>query len=57
MPLVKQGAFDLAGWDLAASGPVRLDGEWAFYPHRLLEPGDFPLPASGGKYQPDVIFA
>lgn len=41
MPRAKQGRMDLAGWDMAARGPVRLSGEWEFYPGQLLSPKDF----------------
>lgn len=41
MPRAKQGRIDLAGWDMAARGPLRLDGEWEFYPGQLLAPKDF----------------
>ena len=30
-PKVIQGILDLRNWDLARDGPVRLDGDWAFY--------------------------
>jgi hypothetical protein len=35
------GAMDLSGWSFAERGIVRLDGEWEFYPNRLLVSGDF----------------
>jgi signal transduction histidine kinase len=41
MPRAEKGVVDLAGWDMAASGPVRLDGEWEYYPRQLLTPNDF----------------
>lgn len=37
-PLVKNGVLDLRNWNLAEDGPVKLDGEWEFYWHELLEP-------------------
>lgn len=40
-PAVREGVLDLSGWDLASDGPVPLEGDWAFYWNRLLEPGDF----------------
>ena len=40
-PRAKKGVVNLAGWDMAAYGPVRLDGEWEYYPRRLLAPKDF----------------
>jgi|GEM_PF-493935 len=44
MPRAIQGVLDMAGWDMAADGPLRLDGEWEFYPHHLLSPKDFQEP-------------
>ncbi|EKO38647.1 MAG: signal transduction histidine kinase [Solidesulfovibrio magneticus str. Maddingley MBC34] len=44
-PRAKQGVIDLAGWDLAAQGPARLDGEWEYHPRRLFAPADFPADA------------
>lgn len=41
MPRAIQGVLDVSGWDMAASGPLRLDGEWEFYPRQLLGPWDF----------------
>lgn len=41
MPLAQKGNVNLAGWDMAAYGPVRLDGEWEYYPRQLLTPKDF----------------
>jgi len=36
MPLAENGALDLTGWNFAEEGAVRLDGQWEFYPDRLL---------------------
>ncbi len=30
-PKVQEGVLDLRNWDLALNGPVKLDGDWAFY--------------------------
>ncbi|MCS7462393.1 ATP-binding protein [Paenibacillus doosanensis] len=35
-PLAAGGRMDLSGWPLAEKGVVALDGEWEFYPGRLL---------------------
>jgi diguanylate cyclase (GGDEF)-like protein len=35
-PRAVRGVLDLSGWDLRRDGPVRLAGEWDFYPGRLL---------------------
>ncbi|GAA4714014.1 ATP-binding protein [Brevibacillus fulvus] len=37
----KHGMLDLTEHGLGASGIVRLDGEWEFYPDQLLSPTDF----------------
>ncbi len=39
-PEARQGVLDLSRWDFGRSGFVNLDGEWTFYPGRLLSPGD-----------------
>jgi len=36
-PLAERGVMDLRAWDFRG-GPARLDGEWTFYPDRLLTP-------------------
>lgn len=50
MPRAQKGIVNLAGWDMAAYGPVRLDGEWEYYPGQLLSPKDFQtgVPRTGG---------
>ncbi|KHK02406.1 sensor histidine kinase [Desulfovibrio sp. TomC] len=40
-PRAKKGVVNLAGWDMAVHGPLRLDGEWEYYPRQLLTPKDF----------------
>jgi signal transduction histidine kinase len=55
MPLARSGLFDLSGWDMAGLGPVRLDGEWELYPHRLLMPGDFGDSARTGEARGYVL--
>lgn len=40
-PRVEKGVIDLRGWRFAKDGPIALDGEWDFYWHMQLKPGDF----------------
>jgi len=51
-PLAEGGVIDLRAWETRSEGIVRLDGEWRYYPLRLLEPGDpqlsAPLPQVAG---------
>ncbi|MBQ4054176.1 MAG: histidine kinase [Clostridia bacterium] len=35
------GYFDLSYVDFSGNVGLRLDGEWEFYPDRIIEPGDF----------------
>lgn len=51
-PRARHGVLDLTGWDLAANGMVRLDGEWEFYWDRLLTHRDF----LDGAPRPDDYF-
>ena len=37
----KRGVFDLSDWRVDGDGLVQLNGEWEFYPNRLLAPDDF----------------
>lgn len=39
-PICQNGTLDLSHWDLSARGNVQLNGEWTFYPNRLLSPSD-----------------
>ncbi|WP_341280538.1 ATP-binding protein [Paenibacillus sp. FSL H8-0537] len=39
-PQAIDGTIDLSNWDFRKMGTVRLDGEWGFYPNRLLDPSD-----------------
>ncbi|MYL83007.1 histidine kinase [Desulfovibrio aerotolerans] len=50
MPQAQNGRVNLAGWDMAIQGPLRLDGEWEYYPGQLLSPKDFQagVPRTGG---------
>ncbi len=52
-PRVINGILDLRNRNLSNSGLVRLNGEWEFYWHELLSPGDFNarhLNEGSGKY-------
>lgn len=40
-PQARQGVLDLSGWDFGTKSFLNLDGEWEFYPGRLLFPEDF----------------
>jgi len=35
-PKAVQGVLDLRGWDFKKTGPLKLNGEWEFYPGRLI---------------------
>ncbi|BBH23104.1 histidine kinase [Paenibacillus baekrokdamisoli] len=39
-PEARHGVLDLSGWDFGGRGFVNLDGEWMFYPNKLLSPDD-----------------
>ena len=39
-PKVINGSLDLSKWDFETEGIVFLNGEWDFYPERLVEPSD-----------------
>ncbi|MFC5471487.1 ATP-binding protein [Cohnella suwonensis] len=47
-PIAQDGVLDLSEWDFDGSGFVNLDGEWTFYPNRLLTPDDFRSGGEGG---------
>jgi len=40
-PKAENGRLDLSAWRFRDDGVVPLDGEWEFYPDRLLAPGEF----------------
>jgi sensor histidine kinase YesM len=49
-PRAENGLLDLTAWRFEDDGVVPLDGEWEFYPDKLLSPEDFafsPANASG----------
>lgn len=35
-PKAKQGHLDLEGWSFTERGPIRLNGEWEFFPSKLV---------------------
>ncbi|UVI27789.1 sensor histidine kinase [Paenibacillus spongiae] len=39
-PEAKQGVLDLRSWSFQNDGKVKLQGQWAFYSQKLLEPQD-----------------
>ncbi|KAA8785078.1 response regulator [Paenibacillus amylolyticus] len=49
MPIATNGVMDLRQWDFETEGVVRLDGEWAFYPHRLFFSHPFGTQSKEGK--------
>ncbi|CAG7643895.1 Sensor histidine kinase RcsC [Paenibacillus allorhizosphaerae] len=53
-PTAENGIIDLAGWNLASDGVVKLDGEWAVYWRQLLEPGQFAAAVKGSFPSPDL---
>lgn len=48
-PQAVNGVLDLRGWDFAAGGPVRMNGEWEFYWQRLLTGQEFSGPSQPQK--------
>ncbi|WP_276356862.1 ATP-binding protein [Cohnella caldifontis] len=51
-PKAEGGQLDLTSWRFADDGIVPLDGEWTFYPQRLLSPADFASPPETGSPSP-----
>jgi len=50
-PVAENGVLDLSAWNFEQHGPLRLDGQWAFFFGQLLAPGDFKdLPAAPGGH-------
>lgn len=43
------GVLDLRGWDAQQSPLLLLDGEWLFYPFKLIDPGAESDSSTGGK--------
>jgi len=59
LPKAVNGKMDLSRWNFPADGIVRLDGEWEYYPDRLLTPEDFkagnlPLATMGNVRVPEL---
>jgi len=50
-PRAENGFLDLTEWRFADDGAVPLDGEWEFYPDKLLSPEDF---ASFSMYESEL---
>lgn len=46
----KNGILDLSDWDFSKKGNISLDGEWAFYWDRMLDPGEFKDAVPTGYY-------
>lgn len=63
LPEAADGVLDLTSWDFS-DGQAAMNGEWLFYPHRLLEPSDMPaedgvlaeVPRSWNSYSPALGF-
>ncbi|MCP4132824.1 MAG: SpoIIE family protein phosphatase [bacterium] len=47
-PVALKGVIDLSEWDFAQSGSIALDGEWEFYPNKLLLSKD----VTSGNHKP-----
>jgi len=55
-PEAENGMLDLTAWKFADNGAVPLDGEWEFYPNRMLFPEDFAAMAADGSVpSPEMI--
>ena len=48
-PKAANGFLDLSAWRFEDDGVVALDGEWEFYPDRLLDPEDFAAVSADGS--------
>lgn len=55
MPVAKNGVIDLTGWAFQEEGVVRLDGQWEFYPHRLLSRQSSPNSDGTKEAAPEMI--
>lgn len=51
-PGAVQGSLDLRGWNFKDTHSLALDGEWAFYPNRLVNDNDI---RSGTAGTPEII--
>ncbi|WDP89377.1 MAG: hypothetical protein HUN04_06420 [Desulfobacter sp.] len=54
LPRAEKGQLDLQKWDFEAEGPVRLDGDWAFYWGKFMGPERVApdTPAAARAYYP-----
>lgn len=48
-PIAENGILDLRSWKMPADRTIPLDGQWAFYPSRLLESAADPDAAEGER--------
>ncbi|MDX8366085.1 ATP-binding protein [Cytobacillus sp. IB215665] len=53
-PSIEDGVLDLSQWDHENDGVIRLDGEWEFYPNKLLNANDFKTNSSQ-KFIPQFV--
>jgi len=53
-PKAERGVLDLSDWNFGEQDFVNLDGEWSFYPNRLLSPDDLRSLAAPA---PDLAYA
>lgn len=37
-PVINKGILDLSGWKFHSDETIALDGDWEFYPNKLLNP-------------------
>lgn len=49
-PRAVQGVLDMRGWDFQQSRPITLDGQWSFYPGRLIDPREAQTDASEAAF-------
>ncbi|MFK7693590.1 ATP-binding protein [Paenibacillus sp. HJGM_3] len=54
-PLASRGTMDLSHWSFSEQGVAALDGEWEFYPDRLLDSADFGPGGVAGTPTPDFV--
>ncbi|RED76894.1 ATP-binding protein [Cohnella phaseoli] len=55
MPVADNGVIDLTGWKFHEEGVVRLDGQWEFYPRRLLSRQNSSATGTAEKAAPEMI--
>ncbi|WP_409345210.1 ATP-binding protein [Paenibacillus sp. MBLB4367] len=55
MPVAVNGTMDLTAWKFEEDGAVRLDGQWEFYPNRLLTHQPSLSTAAAGGLTPATI--